>query len=108
MNEVGDRDVHRTAVDAHRVLAAQAPFRLERRVEDRVPVVHFLEVVRAHFGLAHRHRGLLLALDRHQRTPAIAGAVAQARRSTASFSWRTYCLLRRIPDAKSTSWASKT
>src|SRR3970040_2053379 len=104
VDELGDRDLHRAALDAHRVLAAQAAFGLECRVRQRVALVDLAEVVRALLRVAYRHRRLVCAFDRHQRDSL---AAMHATRLAAIFSSATYALLRRIATSKSTWWASE-
>ena len=67
VNELANRDADGIAVHAHRILAAQTAFRLELRMAMRVGV-DFLEIVRAHNGVLHRHRCLVRAFDRHDLT----------------------------------------
>jgi hypothetical protein len=61
VNEVRDRYAHRAAVNANRILAAQAAFGFELRVRNAVAFVNFPEIMRSQHGVAFGHGCLLCA-----------------------------------------------
>jgi len=45
VDEIGDRDLHRTTIDTDRVLASQAAFRFEPGTRDVVALINFNKVM---------------------------------------------------------------